>query len=222
MGGSHGSWIPTANCRRVPDGRTPVVLANDSGPQARSTIGFAKIEFVWHGNAVAMKKSVILFGLLALGLVSGCLEKPGGKPVLPSGALVRAHFAGTDALAANTNTAKVQKILALPATAELREETLRKVAKAPVKLWRKELPPGAADQAASFIPLLADWLVAESYLEIRGPADRAEYALALQLDDERAKRWDTSLREISNGWKLGTAEPITIEIAQGWQLKKRQ
>ena len=169
-----------------------------------------------------MKKSVILFGLLALGLVAGCLEKPGGKPVLPSGALVRAHFAGTDALAASTNAAKVQKILALPATAELREETLRKVAKAPLKLWRKDLPPGAADQSAFFIPLLADWLAAESYLEIRGPADRTEYALAVQLDDERAKRWDTSLREISNGWKLGAPEPITIENAQGWQLKKRQ
>src|SRR5260370_1483213 len=144
-----------------------------------------------------MKKSVILSGLLALGLVAGCLEKPGGKPVLPSGALVRAHFAGTDALAGSTNAAKVQRILALPATAELREETLGKLAKAPWKLWRQELPPGAADQAALFIPLLANWLAAESYLEIRGPADRAEYALAVPPHDERAKHLDPSLRQLS-------------------------
>src|SRR6266700_5600052 len=169
-----------------------------------------------------MRKNVIILGLLALGLAAGCLEKPGGKPVLPAGALVRAHFAGTDALASSTNAAKIQQGLALPATAEVREETLRKLAKAPLLLWRKEVPPGAADQAASFMPLLADWLAAESYLEIRGPGDRAEYALAVQLDDERAKRWNASLREIISGWKLGAPEPITVENAQGWQLKKRQ
>ncbi len=169
-----------------------------------------------------MRKNAILFGLLALGFFAGCLEKPGGRPVLPAGALVRAHFAGTDALAGGTNAAKVQTILALPATSELRQEALRKLAKAPVQLWRKELPPGAADQVASFLPLLGDWLAAESYLEIRGPADRAEYVLAVQLDDERAKRWDTSLREIITGWKLGAPEPVTVENVQGWQLKKRQ
>src|SRR6266436_7529776 len=92
--------IAVGSRRRVTDGCqtvAPLSFAKDSGLPQRSTIGFAKIEFVWHVRAVAMRKNVIILGLLALGLAAGCLEKPGGKPVLPAGALVRAHFAGTDA-----------------------------------------------------------------------------------------------------------------------------
>src|ERR1043166_1134603 len=133
-----------------------------------------------------MKKLLISVVLVMVGLGFGCLERPGGGQRNTSGTLYRHHFVGTIQVARGTNASKFKEILALRTTEELRKDVLGKLAKGPYEIWRKELPPSSSDQSALIHPLLEDLLSAESYLEIRGPTDRSESVLAVELTDERA------------------------------------
>jgi hypothetical protein len=166
-----------------------------------------------------MKRLTLVLGSVLAGLATGCLEKSGGKPGAQFGALLRLHFAGSTPLARDTNSAKLRQIWALPATAELRQQTFQKLAKAPHQFWLKNLPAGVSDQAPLIRPLLDDLIANEWFLEVRGPVERSESVLAIQLTDERAKAWRTNLWQLCQGWKLGAPREVTLEGAKGWEVR---
>ena len=169
-----------------------------------------------------MKKLFIVFGLVVMLFEFGCLERANVRPASATDPLLRAHFAGTVALAHNTNAPKLREVLALPSGAAVRDLALQKFAAAPVEFWRKHLPPGATAQTNLFRPLLEDILSAESWMEIRGSGDRAETVLAVQISDERAQIWNGNLRSLAQAWKLGTPSDINIETFKGWELKRKE
>ncbi len=169
-----------------------------------------------------MRRFSVVVGLaLLVSVVAGCFEQGGGTRSY-KGPLLRYHYAGRANLPAGTNASEFKKIDLLPATAEIRSHLALKLASAAVGIWKSDLPAGAADQPALLKPLLEDFFIAEGYVEVRGAAGKAETVLAIQLGDERARQWDTNLRQLMGAWKLGAPRDVTIETAKGWEVKRPQ
>ena len=139
-----------------------------------------------------MRNSLTLPLTLAAALLLGCGD--GKKPVTPTEPkeelLLRLHFAGGMQLSANTNTAKLNQIAALPASVKLREQVLQKLARElPTRLL---LGTNAAspEQSALLRPLLEDLHQAESLFMLFDTAGRTSaWTLAVRLDDARARAW---------------------------------
>ena len=169
-----------------------------------------------------MKKVRLILGLMLVGLGAGCLENSSSTPGTAATILYRHHFLGAAHLAHNTNDAKIPAILALPATHELSEEILQKLSRKPDELWRKFLGANASTSPALVRPLLEDLASAESYAEVRGPLDRSESVLAIELSEERANLWRANLGNILTAWKLGKPSPLSLGAAQGWEVKRAE
>lgn len=167
-----------------------------------------------------MKKVTLFLAIAGLGLGLGCLERPLGKANTGTGLLYRHQFAGTAALAKSSNGTKLKEILALPETKGLQDYALPMLAKAPREFWLKKLPANTPDVSALARPLLDDLLAAESWMEIRGPNQRLEGVLAIQLNDERARLWNTNLWQWLRAWQLGTPAAAQVDGFAGWELKK--
>lgn len=169
-----------------------------------------------------MKRLTVVLAVALAAWATGCLQKAASKPGAQFGALVRWHFAGSTQVARDPGSAKLRQIAALPATAELREQTLLKLARTPHAFWQGNLPAGVTDQSALIRPLLDDLISAESAFEVRGTVERPETVLALQLADDRATLWEKSLSQLVQNWKLGTPQPATVEGFKGWELKRKE
>ncbi|MEY2409483.1 MAG: hypothetical protein QOF48_2153, partial [Verrucomicrobiota bacterium] len=134
-----------------------------------------------------MKNLRIWLWSLLLLLPFGC-QCQNEASLRPSGdAIVRWHFAGRAALAQATNALRLKVVDALPTTASLRSQVASNLSSAPARFWQRELPAGVPDGAALLRPLFEDLLNAESYGEVKGPADRAATILAIELSDARAR-----------------------------------
>jgi hypothetical protein len=169
-----------------------------------------------------MRRFSVVVGLALLaGVVAGCFEQGGGARSY-KGPLFRYHYAGRANLPAGTNASEFKKIDALPATAEFRSHVATKLAGSAVSIWKNDLPAGVSDQRALLKPLLEDFFVAEAYVEVRGAPGKAETALAIQLTDDRARLWESNLRQLLGAWKLGTPKEVTIETVKGWEVKRAQ
>ena len=149
-----------------------------------------------------MKNVTVIVGLIAVGLATGCLEKPNKNPGTSSTILYRHHFAGSAQLAHNTNLARLPVILGLPVTHEFTEQTLQKLSRSPEELWRKFLPAGATTQPALVRPLLDDLASSESYAEVHGPLNRSESIFAIELSDDRARLWQAQVEQLAKGSDL--------------------
>lgn len=163
-----------------------------------------------------------VFAGLALALVAlvpGCYEKP-PLQANTTGVIFRSHFLGTAQWAQTTNAGKWPKIWALPATTSLREAVLKKLARTPPAVWRGHVPAEAADQAPLVRPLLEDLLKAESYIEVRGPVERPEWVLTVELNEARAKGWQDNLRGLAAAWKFGTPAELKLGQSTGWECKQ--
>jgi len=165
-----------------------------------------------------IRKLACAMPLLALALSTGCLEGPGKQPDT-AGVVYRHHFACKAEMARTTNATNLKKILALPASRELRDHVVQKLAKAPREFWQKEIPANAPDGAELLKPLLEDLFSAESYLEVRGPAKRPESVLAVKLDAQRAQLWSTNLWKLLSAWKLGVPTNSGGAGIAGWEWK---
>ncbi len=174
-----------------------------------NVIRFAKIHFLWQAIAVNRLVSVLAMGLL--GAACGCVERGSGGA--SAGPLLQFHFAGVTNIT-GTNAAKLQAVLALPVTAELRNEAFAKLARTPQVLWKKSLPAGLADQSALLRPLLDDLATSESYVELRSSAERPGVLIAAQIDSSRAVLWSTNLWQAATNWKLGTP---AVQGTNGWR-----
>jgi hypothetical protein len=163
-----------------------------------------------------MKKSFVILMAAVMAMVTvGCWEKSVGTNT--SGLIYRAHFVGLDAILAGTNGTTFQKIWKMPASAELREQTLQKLARAPFEFWKKNLPAGSSDEALLMKPLLDDLIQSESILEVHGPVEKPQTALAIKLSSERVAKWDKNLTQLMAAWNLG--KPANQPGVKGWEIR---
>lgn len=167
-----------------------------------------------------MKKLALVSGLAAICL-SGCVEPPRGGKTSDTGVLYRHHFVGADRIAQGTNATRLKEVLARPSTKAVGAEVLKKFARAPRELWKKQLPAKAKDGAEFIQPLLEDIFAAESYLEARGSTSRPEWVIAVQLSDDRARAWDKNLKDLAIAWQLGKPADVTVQGFKGWEIKRR-
>lgn len=161
---------------------------------------------------------------LCLALTVGCRPEraadasPAPAPAPAPALLASYHFVGISQLSTNTNAAKLKTIWNLPATRKLTEQTWPKLAHVP-EAWLTPSLPATNERSAGLIrPLFDDLLGAESYGEWRGQTNRLlEWTLAVRLNDERARLWQT------NWWQLtavaDSGPPATTNLGgfAGWE-----
>ena len=138
--------------------------------------------------------------------------------------IARVHFAGAEAIAADTNHVAFTNEFCSAEARALESQTLDKLSRAPGAWFKSKLPPGAGDGAAQLRPLLDDLLKSEWVFEMRDAPGSPEYALAIRLNDERAQFWGKNLAgvvaKLDADWdcheqirQLGTQKTPTAESA---------
>src|SRR5207245_2895935 len=123
--------------------------------------------------------------------------KPGNDVVASSAvtnrpeAEVRVHFIGTAQVMADTNSARLKEMSGLPASKDLLEDILQKLATTPYRLFKNKLDSDAKPSAELIRPLVEDVFRAESYTEMRAMTKVIpETLIAIQLDNARAELWN--------------------------------
>jgi hypothetical protein len=160
-----------------------------------------------------------LFLCVGLGaLAAGCLEQSSRKN--PAGPLYRHHFVGSIEVNRSTNAAKLKEIWALPASRALQEQISGKLARVPHQVLKAAQT--GPDHAELFSPLIDDLLRQESYVEIRDRSKKSEAVLAINLDDARARIWQTNLAKALTSWKQGNPADFTVGTNKGWQITRGQ
>jgi len=172
-----------------------------------------------------MKVFTVISIVAALACGAGCGKKDAGeKPAqqVNTDVLIRCHFVGTASLANNTNAARLKDLWSLPETQHLVEQTLQKLAHAPRTFHGDQITAAQDERGAALLrPLLDDLLRHESFLQVRGTADKtAEWTLLAQLPAERLKIWQTNLKELMQLWNLGVPATNTLEGFAGWEVKR--
>ena len=170
-----------------------------------------------------MRRIIVM--LFAFGFVfgTGCRKKEAAKaePV-SSEVLTRYHFLGAAQLEKNPAGAKLKEIWNLPESRRLAEQTLQKLAHAPKTFYGEQITPVQEERGAAILqPLLGDLFNHESFLQVRGPADRtAEWTFLAHLPADRLKAWSAGLSELLLLWNLGTPATNAVEGFAGWELKR--
>ncbi len=169
--------------------------------------------------------------LAALFCVSGagCKKSESGAPAgvsapadsstVRAGILARVHWLGKKRLAAETNAASFLDLWNLPESAKLEAQTLDRLSSAPWRLLRGD---GAATNAPTALlrPLLDDLVQEEVCLEIRRATNQpCELALAIRLNGERARLWQTNLAAALES--LTGLRAVAVPDGRGWSLKPR-
>jgi len=170
-----------------------------------------------------MKKwFLILFcAALAVAVISCthlCGKKTAIQTVAPPLKLIgQIHFVGVEKISTDTNSFAFTNLFCSPEARVLRNQTLNKLARAPYQFLQKRMTPGAGDETARLRPLLDDLLRAEWFFQIRDATNGSpEFALAVCLDKNRAKFWQTNLANVLESWTKMSVE----KIHDGWQMKK--
>jgi hypothetical protein len=158
----------------------------------------------------------VIFGV-ALSAGRDSMAADAGNPDL----LAHIHFAGTARIAADPNASKLNEIAALPASRDLREATLQKLATAPYRFLEGKLASKANNFSTEIRSMLEDLAGAESCLELRGTTNPVpELLLAVRLDNLHAEAWRKNLSTILASWT--GIKPVDIQPGgfKGWELKK--
>ena len=162
-----------------------------------------------------MKKAFVYCVLFGLGWNFGCQGQSPLTALSDRELLFRSHFVGSAQRAGNTNGTKLREIWSLPATVELREQVLLKLSAACQQTFVPETAALAAEQAKLFRPLLNDFVTAESFVEVHGPANRREFVAALKLNEARAGLWTTNLSRVMAAAKAAGPREIKGEGFRG-------
>jgi hypothetical protein len=157
---------------------------------------------------------------------SGAQKAAVPQPAASTDVAARIHWIGKKQLAADTNSATVMGIWALPESVKLEAQLLDKLALAPWPAALTNLPYPVTNYPALVAshpnparvrPLLDDLLHEESYLEVRTPTNRpAEAAFAIRLSAARAALWESNLAavvESATGVRPGPAK----DGQPGWE-----
>lgn len=136
--------------------------------------------------------------------------------------LVRWHYIGSDGLTRLEDATQLKEVLELPETRQLRELALDRVSRRAGARFTKQdtNSPAAKIAAATIKPLLADLLKNESRLELVTVGERrADWMLALRLDDDAAARWSTNLWQMVTAARLGQPSAAHIAKNPGWMAE---
>jgi hypothetical protein len=116
--------------------------------------------------------------------------------------LARLHFVGVQQLAATTNAATFREVWDLPVSVELRNQALDKIARALAASSSARSGTPAGKAAELIRPLLDDLWRSESYLEVKERTNSPlEWSLAIRLNEERRRLWQTNWAQLMSGWK---------------------
>jgi hypothetical protein len=133
--------------------------------------------------------------------------------------MVRIHFAGGEAISADTNSTAFTNEFGSPAARALESQTLDKLSRAPAAWFKDKLPAGAGDGTAQLRPLLDEFLKSEWRFELRDATNGPpEYALAIRLGGDRAQLWQNNLQNLLEAWTKISAQ----KTADGFELRKHQ
>ena len=151
-----------------------------------------------------MKRVSWLAGLAAV-ILCGCVEK--GSRSTSDTPFLQLHWAGAAGiLNGGTNAAKLQEVLKLATTAQVRSEALAKLARVPQELWRKSLPADAPDTSATILqPILEDLWQNEATISLQGKPAQPDLLFAARLDAAKDQSWNKALAQLAQNWKLGSA-----------------
>ncbi len=179
-------------------------------------------------NGRLMKRIVVVASLLGV-LALSCTRK---SEEGASSILFGHHFLGSTGILQDTNAARLQQIAALPSSRLVRQEVVRKLAAASAPLLRGSAVTDV--EAALLEPIIDGLIAAESFSEIRGPANRPEAVLAVRLNDVQAGVWRSNLWRVlsprgansdldgagSNAWMVTNAQSRVIQFARAgdWVL----
>jgi hypothetical protein len=148
-----------------------------------------------------------LAACLGLALAGWCLAATGpskhsGLPSKPD-VIGRIHSVGQAQWSRDGNGRVFQEIWKLPATVRLRDEALDKLAGAVAANFEAKAQGNEASCAPLIRPLLNDLCSAEFYAEaVEHPQDMLESTLALHLNEERSRLWQTNWARLLKDWKL--------------------
>src|SRR5688572_26495481 len=148
-----------------------------------------------------MKRVSWFVGLAAV-ILCGCLEK--GSRSASDTPFFHLHWAGAaNILKGGTNAAKLQEVLELATTKQVRSEAQAKLARIPQELWRKSLPADAPDTSASILqPILEDIWQNEATISLQGKPSQPDVLFAARLDDAKNESWIKALAQLAQTWKL--------------------
>ncbi|MBI4660043.1 MAG: hypothetical protein HY735_14480 [Verrucomicrobia bacterium] len=170
-----------------------------------------------------MRRLLIRLLWLGLGFVPGLRLLAPSTPAQPAESVARIHFAGFDRVNDDAQAGTLKEIWRLPETARLRESVLQKLARAMAGHFRaRQENPKQTDCAALLQPLLEDLLRRESYAEVKRQGPRGHLCtLAIQLDADRRRIWETNCSQLSTQWsrvtKTGTNR-IAFASSEAWFL----
>ena len=169
-----------------------------------------------------MRINVILGLLATFGWVAGnALAASDALPAKSGADLVaRVHFVGMTQVSANPKAASFNEIWQLPATQELVDQTIGKLATAPHRIFQSHFTDHN-DYAEQLRPLFRDLINNEFYVEVRGPTNAIpELLLAVKLDKKRAEAWRTGIASALTAWTTIPVKNIKAEGFAGWELRK--
>lgn len=146
--------------------------------------------------------AVILAGLCAGLIQSRAAEQ---TETGSAGVVARLHLGGVRQWGNDANGRVFKEIWSLPATVQLRNETLGKLAGSLAGLFERQ-GDGNANCAALLRPLLADVVEAECYFEtVERPQNTFESIFAIKLEDARMRVWRTNWAHLTTEWRLRPA-----------------
>lgn len=164
------------------------------------------------------KMKARVLGMLLVGFFASCYAVSGEPDGMPA---LRYHFIGATQLSADTNANKLGIIWNLPATRDLRDQTVRKLAGLPRFLYAARFG-NASDNAELMRPLLEDLLTAESCGEYDIDARQQwSWVLAVRLTQARAGVWGSNLKESFQKWNFGAITSIQVEGQNGWEIRQQ-
>lgn len=193
-----------------------------SSPWLNQFKSFAKNSNFWQSGA-ALMKSIALFSIfIGLELSAVCQGQIRDLTAQPSEVLARLHFAGFDQLTGTTNAATMREVWELPVSIELRDQALQKVAGALAQSFTPRTNAALPDASQLIRPMLDDLWRKESYFELMARTNSPlEWTLAIQLDQERSRLWQTNWIQLSSGWDIkrsGGTNPISFAAIDSWFL----
>ncbi len=165
---------------------------------------------------------ISLLAVLAAGIATSRAATDEALARLDGDVIGRIHFAGVGRIDADPAAVTLKQLGALPETAALREEVLRKLATTPFRVLKSKLASGTANDFEPLLrPLMDDLLHEEWYAEMRGPSDAVpEFMLAVHLNNNRVILWESSLSSVLATWTGIPVKQIKGDGFTGWELRK--
>lgn len=154
--------------------------------------------------------------LLILCFVGGLA---GARAAEGDGPLLRCHFAGTDKLATDTNSAALRHLWSIPESQSFRREVIRKLALTSTGELKKYLAHSSVEESDSvFAALFDDVSKHESHLEVRAVAGKIETFCAIALPDAGKTQWENRLGQLFVGADRGKKRSNPGEDKSRWEV----